>query len=206
MPPQERLHEGLGGLGDCFTCSGVVIRRRAVSGETARGGFDFLFCGGGAVAVCFEGCCGSMCWPVDRPATHAAAGAAARGVRGDWGIVSHAWEWSFGAVPSQERRHEEVLIFCFVGGALLPFVLRACCGSMCWPVGRPATHAAAGQARNLGGGIPLFIWHCTEYAYLPAILRAGVELKFRNDGGGGAIFGYNSLSNAASSSARPRRL
>ena len=27
-------------------------------------------------------------------------------------------------------------------GALLPFVLRACCGSMCWPVDRPATHAA----------------------------------------------------------------
>ena len=35
---------------------------------------------GGAVAVCFEGCCGSMCWPRERPATHAAAGAAARGV------------------------------------------------------------------------------------------------------------------------------
>ena len=31
-------------------------------------------------------------------------------------------------------------------GALLPFVLRACCGSMCWPVDRPATHAAAGAA------------------------------------------------------------
>ena len=28
----------------------------------------------------------------ERPATHAAAGAAARGVRGDWGIVSHALE------------------------------------------------------------------------------------------------------------------
>ena len=33
-----------------------------------------------AVAVCFEGCCRSMCWPRERPATHAAAGAAARGV------------------------------------------------------------------------------------------------------------------------------
>ena len=31
-------------------------------------------------------------------------------------------------------------------GALLPFVLRACCGGMCWPVDRPATHAAAGAA------------------------------------------------------------
>ena len=40
-------------------------------------------------------------------------------------------------------------------GALLPFVLRACCGSMCWPVDRPATHAAAGAAargiRGIGG-------------------------------------------------------
>ena len=35
--------------------------------------------GCGVVAVCFEGGCGGMCWPVDRPATHAAAGAAARG-------------------------------------------------------------------------------------------------------------------------------
>ena len=34
-----------------------------------------------------------MCWPVDRPATHAAAGAAARGVRGDWGILLRLdWE------------------------------------------------------------------------------------------------------------------
>ena len=55
--------------------------------DGTRGG---VFCGfvADAVAVCFEGCCGSMCWPVDRPATHAAAGAAAR----------------------------EALIFCFVGG------------------------------------------------------------------------------------------
>ena len=27
------------------------------------------------------------------------------------GILSQAREWSFGAVPSQERRHEEVLVF-----------------------------------------------------------------------------------------------
>ena len=38
------------------------------------------------VAVCFEGCCGSMCWPADRPGAHAAAGAAARGVRGIGGF------------------------------------------------------------------------------------------------------------------------
>ena len=80
MPPRERLHEG------------------------------FLVLWGGAVAVCSEGGCRSMCWPVDRPATHAAAGAAARGVLIFlvWGVLSHAREWSFGAVPSQERWHEGV--------------------------------------------------------------------------------------------------
>ena len=41
--------------------------------------------GGSVVAVCFEGCYGGMCWPRERPATHAAAGAAARGVRGGLG-------------------------------------------------------------------------------------------------------------------------
>ena len=60
-----------------------------------------------------------MCWPVDRPATHAAAGAAARGVRGDWGILLRLdWEplrertldhrSGQTRMPPQERRHEEV--------------------------------------------------------------------------------------------------
>ena len=124
--------------GDSFTGSGVGGTR----------GFNFLFWGlfhtlgsdatrtnalfgfvGGAVVVCSEGGCGSMCWPVDRPATHAAAGAAARGalIFLFWGGLSHAqeWmrtrglgvgglircagrprEWSCGAVPPQERWHE----------------------------------------------------------------------------------------------------
>ena len=69
-------------------------------------------------------------------------------------------EWSFGAVPPQERWHEGLGFFLAWGilsharslgttqrgGALLLFVLRACCGGMCWPVDRPATHAAAGAA------------------------------------------------------------
>ena len=73
----------------------------------------------GVVAVCSEGCCGGMCWPVDRPATHAAAGAAARGVRGGLGdyfavglgAVAGAWvDHRSGQtrMPPQERRHEEV--------------------------------------------------------------------------------------------------
>ena len=42
-------------------------------------------------------------------------------------------------------------VFGFVGGgALLPFVLRACCEGMCWPRERPATHAAAGAAARGG--------------------------------------------------------
>ena len=87
--------------GDSFTGSGVV-RHACRHRVTARGVFGlggfFHTPGawerhrfnGGAVAVCFEGCCGSMCWPVDRPATHAAAGAAARGVRGIGGFFTRS--------------------------------------------------------------------------------------------------------------------
>ena len=64
MPPRERQQEGDWGIS---------------SGST-RGLVFFVLAD--AVAVCFEGCCGSMCWPQERPATHAAAGAAARGIRG----------------------------------------------------------------------------------------------------------------------------
>ena len=85
--------------------------------------------GQGAVAVCFEGCCGSMCWPVDRPATHARRGSGSTrgfnffvlgdsftrsGVDGTRGLgvgglircAGRPREWSCGAVPPQERWHE----------------------------------------------------------------------------------------------------
>ena len=115
---------------------------------------------GGAVAVCFEGCCGGMCWPRERPATHAAAGAAARGVRGDWGILLRLdWEPLRGhglttGVVRHACRHRVTArgvfglggLFCgFVGGAVA-VCFEGCCGSMCWPVDRPGTHAAAGAA------------------------------------------------------------
>ena len=73
-------------FGDCFTCSGA----------TRRGLMRFLVLWGGAVVVCSEGGCGSMCWPVDRPATHAAAGAAARGalIFLFWGLFhTHGSGW-----------------------------------------------------------------------------------------------------------------
>ena len=56
--------------GNSFTCSGAA----------ARGALIFCFVGG-AVAVCFEVCCGSMCWPVDRPATQIRSRGAATRVR-----------------------------------------------------------------------------------------------------------------------------
>ena len=111
VPPQSGWHEGVS--------SGL----RAASGEDGTRGLVFLFGGcsgvggeffhtlgagerhrfnGGAVAVCFEGCCGSMCWPGDRPATHAAAGAAARGVR-EIGGLFHT-HWSGHAAPCHLRR------------------------------------------------------------------------------------------------------
>ena len=149
-----------------------VVRHACRHRVTARGVFgfggSFHMLGawerhrfnGGAVAVCFEGCCGSMCWPVDRPATHAAAGAAARGVRGDWGILLRLdWEPLRGhglttGVVRHACRHRVTArgvfglrgLFCgFVGGAVA-VCFEGCCGSMCWPVDRPGTHAAAGAA------------------------------------------------------------
>ena len=71
MPPQERQHEGLGGLGDLIRCAGRAQERPfgAVTPRERRDEYYALFVFvGGAVAVCFEGGCGSMCWPVDRPA------------------------------------------------------------------------------------------------------------------------------------------
>ena len=111
---------GLGPLREHVLTTGVV-RHACRHRVTARGVFGlggfFHTLGawerhrfnGGAVAVCFECCCGGMCWPRERPATHAAAGAAARGswvfaaargggkFRNDGGlggILSHAREWS----------------------------------------------------------------------------------------------------------------
>ena len=156
--------------------TGVVMRRRAVSGETAprpaagqARGLVFVF----FLEVA----------PVSEGDSFTPSGE-----DGTRGLVP-------GYVPPQERTARGGLIFCFFGGALLPFVLRVvagacvgrgtgqprmppqerqhegvgffvladavavcfegCCGSMCWPQERPATHAAAGAAargiRGIGG-------------------------------------------------------
>ena len=130
---------------------------------------------GGAVAVCFEGCCGSMCWPRERPATHAAAGAAARGVRGDWGILLRLdWEPLRGhglttGVVRHACRHRVTArgvfglggLFCgFVGGAVA-VCFEGCCGSMCCgpasarmpPRERPATHCRRGSGSAAARGV-----------------------------------------------------
>ena len=89
---------GIAPVSVCVLTTGVVIRRRAASGETARGGFvledsftrselgNDIGLMGALLLFVLRACCGSMCWPGDRPATHAAAGAAARGVRGIGGL------------------------------------------------------------------------------------------------------------------------
>ena len=142
-----------------------------------------------------------MCWPVDRPATHAAAGAAARGgfwfegitLRLDWeplrehvlagGPASHACRRGSGSTRGSGFLFGGLFcgwtgIRCGSGRLTTGVVRHACrlrrdgtrrfwfggffcgwtgsrCGSMCWPVDRPATHAAAGAAargvRGFGG-------------------------------------------------------
>ena len=83
-----------GGCGGEGLTTGVVRHAcRLRRDGTRRFLFGGFFCGWTGSR------CGSMCWPVDRPATHAAAGAAARG------------------------------FFVFVGGALLPFVLGLVAGA-----------------------------------------------------------------------------
>ena len=136
MPPRERQHEGFGGgwgillrldwellRGHGLTTG--VVRHACRHRVTARGVLIFWF--GGFLCGWTGSRCGSMCWPVDRPATHAAAGAAARGV-----LV-------FGLGDSFTR--PELGNDTGLMGALLPFVLRACCGGMCWPRERPANRS-----------------------------------------------------------------
>ena len=147
------------------------MRRRATSGEMARGGFWFggFFCGWTGSG------CGSMCWPVDRPATHAAAGAAARGalIFLFWGILSHARERLHEGVSSGLRAasgEDGTRGFWFGGlfhtlgsggtrgfdflfwGALLLFVLRvvagACVGRR---TGQPRMPPRERQHEGLGG-------------------------------------------------------
>ena len=181
--------------------AGAGVRSGASRDAFPSGAWERHRFNGGAVAVCFEGCCGSMCWPRERPATHAAAGAAARGVRGVGGFFHALGAW---------ERHMTMV------WALLPFVLKAiagagvrsgasrdafpsgawerhrfnggavavcfegCCGSMCWPRERPATHAAAGAAargvRGIGGFFhALGAWerHMTMvWVLLPFVLKA----------------------------------
>ena len=73
----EREHEG--GLIRCAgRTTGVVIRRRAASGETARG--VVFFEEGGAVAVCSEDGCGSRRWTRSVHTLRIAGGPAIRGI------------------------------------------------------------------------------------------------------------------------------
>ena len=60
------------------------IRGCARAGGGCAGERELLARGEEALAALRSGVC--MCWPRERPATHAAAGAAARGVRGLGGL------------------------------------------------------------------------------------------------------------------------
>ena len=85
-----------GAVAVCFEgCCGGGNAKRSFAGRIPKRSLGTTQRGRGAVAVCFEGCCGGMCWPRERPATHAAAGAAARGalIFLFWGVLSHAQEW-----------------------------------------------------------------------------------------------------------------
>ena len=100
MPPRERLHEGFDffGLGNSFTPTGATRPRPAAGQASINALFVFAVLWGALLPFVLRACCGGMCWPRERPATHAAAGAAARGALifcfGDSftrsGVVRHA--------------------------------------------------------------------------------------------------------------------
>ena len=48
--------------------AGAGMRSRASRDAFPSGAWERHRFNGGAVAVCFEGCCGGMCWPQERPA------------------------------------------------------------------------------------------------------------------------------------------
>ena len=126
----------------------------------ARGGFWFggFFCGWTGSR------CGGMCWPVDRPATHAAAGAAARGALifcfgGFFHTLGRGWHErvrgggfnplrgaTTGVVMRRRATSGEMARGGFWFGGFFCGWTGSGCGGMCWPVDRPATHAAAGAA------------------------------------------------------------
>ena len=83
-----------------------------------------------------------MCWPQERPATHAAAGAAARGVLGFGGFFHTLGSGQTRMPPQSDGTRG--------GGGAVAVCFEGCCGSMCWPRERPATHAAAGAAARGG--------------------------------------------------------
>ena len=105
MPPRERQHEGLGGLGDSFAVGLGPLREHVLTTGVVR-----------------------------HACRHRVT---ARGVFG------------LGDCFTRSELGNDIGLM----GALLPFVLRACCGSMCWPVDRPANRSRrwSGSTRGYGG-------------------------------------------------------
>ena len=136
MPPRERLHEGLFPFcfGDCFTCSEL------------GNDIGLSLIGGGGVAVCSEGGCGSgsLTTGVVRHACRHRV--TARGVLFLWfGVGGFNPLRGADAGASIRRRHaagatrprpaagqariNALFVFVVLWGALLPFVLRVVAGA-----------------------------------------------------------------------------
>ena len=87
----------------------------------------------------------------------------------------------------------------------MPFVLRACCGGMCWPRERPATHAAAGAAaRGVGGECWGRCWVSLRVVVGAGGVPARWRGRFWNDHGG-VLGGFNPLRGAGAGAPMRRR-
>ena len=179
MPPQERRHEEVFVWGIFLRLDWEPLREHVLAGGPAshacrRGSGStrgFWFCGGALLPFVLRACCGS------RNAKRSFAGRIpkrslgttqrGRGAVAVWteggcggeglttGVVRHACRLR----RDGTRRFLFGGFFCGWTGSR--------CGSMCWPVDRPATHAAAGAAAR--GALIFCFGDCFTRSLRPAV-------------------------------------
>ena len=147
--------------------AGAGMRSRASRDAFPSGAWERHRFNGGVVAVWTEGGCGSMCWPVDQPATHAAAGAAARGALifcfGDSFTCSgapirrrHAAGATRPRPAAGQARINALFVFWFCGGAVVVCSEGRCGGSRrSGPLAREIPDIFLPLARNENSGMTM---------------------------------------------------
>ena len=196
VPPREWMARGglvfvfslgIAPVSVCVLTTGVVIRRRAVSGETARGGFglgDFFTCSGvDGTPPCGGAGEGLGFLKVARGNVPPCAVASRQRSRNSGGMRRLAAEIPDIFIPlSRNENSGMTMLFFSLRGVPMSGAGRACCRGMCWPGGRPGTHAAAGAAAR-----GVLVWGILSHAR-ERTARGGYFLFGGCSGVGGEFF------------------